>query len=204
EINMRIPTIIGMASVEDYFEKSYDIWDVVKYINEETEEDARIVLIEPRNMYVQRDFTIWYPFPTELTDEWGRIDYRNLYSSWLGDEIDYIVLTFGPNFRALSMVHFKSNPEPLQYPENIPDYFTPWWLRKQAAYLEPNLQFPESNQSEYRDPPPESRINSYDILSMHNLTMLAGEGYIEPVFLDDYTGLIYRIVPHDELEVDTE
>ncbi|MCX6647485.1 MAG: hypothetical protein NTY09_14160 [bacterium] len=199
EINNRIPTIIGLASIDQYFEKSYDIWPLIKYINEETDPDARIVLVDPRVMYVQRDYVAWYPFPTPMTKDWEGSDNPPPYSEWLENDLDYVLLSYGPNYRALTLAKFAGHPQ-LFKPYNsitIPEFSA--WLGVQASYAEPSLLWDDNGYLGYNGEIID-RIEAFDVQSILQLNNMCEALYIEPIYIDENSGILFHVIKPDERE----
>ena len=194
ELKNRIPTIIGIATIDEYFEKSYDIWRLVKYINEETEEDAKIVLVDPRNFYIQRDFIIWYPFPSPLTKDWARPHFPTPYTEWRDYGVDFVLLTYGPNFRALTLAKFAGYPRllPSFNDVEIPEF--PEWLGIRASYAESCLTLDSAGQVAYNDQII-SRRECFDVQTILQLNSMCEALYIEPVIVDEKTGILFRVLP---------
>ncbi len=200
EIKHRVPTIIGMATVDEYFEKSLDCWSLVKYINEETDPESKIILVEPRNFYIERDFIIWYPFPTHETYMWIRYTENELYQEWLDIGAEYVLVTYGPNYRALGIAkafprdiseHWYSNP---LFPE-LPD-----WVFKRASYAERGLSLDEEGMPFLNGLNRGRHFGEFDISSVYRLERMYGYGYLEPVLIDDRTGTLFKVIYPEEVE----
>jgi hypothetical protein len=174
EINNRIPTIIGKASIDQYFEKSYDIWPLIKYINEETEPDAKIVLVDPRVMYVQRDYVIWYPFPTPMTKDWVNFNFYDLWLLWQEENYTYLVLTYGPNYRAVALNNLLKS-QKFWILNDVPE-----WVERQASYNEPSIR--QNNNIYFIDTTrlPESRKEDFDVKSISLIEDVINYGRLRP------------------------
>ncbi len=197
ELNNRVPTIIGAASVEDYFEKSLDIWPLVKYINEETgpadggPADG-VILVEPRIFYIQRPYIIWYPFPTPETADWNLKFDEVLDANKEHGMYKYLLLTYGPNYRALAITQGASFSFESAFFEDIPE-----WVCRLAYYNEPGsilnngnffLLLPESDE----------RDLDFDVNSMHWIKYGALNWFGDPI-ISDRTGRLYDITGYPDV-----
>jgi hypothetical protein len=200
EINNRIPTIIGKASVNDYFERSYDIWPMIKYINEETEPDAKIVLVDPRVMYVQRDYVIWYPFPTPPTQGWGEIETSSLYRKWLDLGVHYLMFSFGPNYRALAIADYGGVRKFFRHSSDYSVSDIPEWIDKQASYVEPALAEPSLWELELTDSERGfgSRFGDFDVMTIIHIDRMWFFPVLEPVYADEDRGMVFRLIYPEE------
>jgi len=191
EVNNRVPTILGLATIDQYMDKSLDIWHLVKYINNETNPYETVILVEPRNFYIQRDFLIWYPFPTEPTRGWeqGAFDF-NMYDQWRLMNAKYLVLTYGPNYRAIAIAKFLSGfytdeGSTTRFFHDMPD-----WIDTRAAFAEPGSALNDNGNFIISDEQLDARFY-YDYKSMLNIATHNGFGPL--AFNDPRAGRIYRI-----------
>lgn len=194
EVNRRVPTIIGIATVDEYFDKSYDIWPLLRFINEETEPDAGVVMIEPRILHVRRDYRIWYPFPTPYTEtRYYRLN-RNVLWQWRDQGIEYVVLTYGPNYRALALdaAYRRYRPEEYGAAPLFPEL--PAWVLRRATYAEQGLVLEEDGKPRMSWAALESRIREFDVRTIFLLDSLHASGYLEPVFVDEKAGAVFRVI----------
>jgi len=194
EVNKRIPTIIGTASVEDYFEKSLDIWPLVNYINTETEPDEKVLMVEPRIFYIQRPYKIWYPFatPDGININGRYIDKRERLQNL---DFSHLMLTLGPNYRAIGLfntfIHLEGHPDGLR-----DEIFIPQWIYDKAAYTEYFLALKLADDSvRIVSDTFEWRLGNYDVASMGFINHLIFDGYLEKVELGenaDRAGAVLR------------
>ena len=193
EVNRRIPTIIGMATVDDYFEKSLDIWPLIRYINEETGPDEGVVMVEPRIFYLQRPYIVWYPFPTPPTKDWDRIELSypgGLYYKWQHLGMKNLMLTYGPNYRAIAIAHSQASQ--LADEGRTSSFFSdiPKWVYRRASNAEQDTSLDENGYLEIN----ESRLDErwgYDVKSMSRIAeIFAGRAKL---YYDPRAGMIYRL-----------
>jgi hypothetical protein len=194
EINHRVPTILGLATVDDYFGKSLDIWPLINYINTETEEDAKIVMVEPRVFYMQRDCTIWYPFPTTITSKW---DSGN--KKFTGSNFDYLILTWGPNYRALSLHQTLNlyNSNETTYNQNIKMFGGvvefPVWIFELADYTEPAITFNDHQGYSVDSEMYWSPSQRFDVRSIGVIDVLLRYEVLDVEYYNHKTGVIFNV-----------
>jgi len=194
EVNHRVPTILGLATVDAYFEKSLDIWPLIKFINEETDPSEAVVLVEPRIFYVQRPFIIWYPFPTPPTADWNDTGIESLLTQWQNEGVRYVLVTYGPNYRAMSLVNASA---PYRAGRQNPDSVfsgLPAWVEKLASYTERGTSLDWNGHLQMDPRELFSRLGEYDVSSMFVLSELERNGYIRPEFPDERSGVVYELM----------
>jgi len=198
ELNNRVPTILGIASVDDYFEKSLDIWPLVKYINQETGPADGVILVEPRNFYIQRPYIIWYPFPTPETVDWSEEFNESFIERKYDGEYKYLLLTYGPNYRALAITMYAHKYIVRSFFADVPE-----WVGKMASYAERDSRYINSRFT-LEESGPYTRWHDYDLLSMQRL-MYSTQYWPDNPVLSDRAGRLYDItivIDTDRIEED--
>jgi hypothetical protein len=199
EINKRVPTIIGAATVGTYFNESLDIEPLIDYINTETPPDSGVVMVEPRVLYIQRPYETWYPFPTAPTADWPYLEPDELASFWLRDGMRYVVITYGPNYRALTLNYLDilsrgESSYGADFFFNLPD-----WVLKRASYAESVLSIQDGSELEIENNWKSIReSDNFDIHSIRRLMTLEQMGLIEPVYVDPRAGVVFRIMQGED------
>jgi len=204
EVNKRIPTIIGLASVDEYFEKSLDIWPLIKYINTETDPEDGVILVEPRVFYFQRPYKVWYPYETMVSEEID-LPTDNRLESWKTLGFKHLMLTYGPNYRALTLFNFYNVSEPggLASTVKLPD-----WVPLRARYAEKIISGGVMEDgSIWPDYGVAERRNKYDLQSIDVIDTLIRNGYLQKIQVNknsDNVGLLFEInydqLPEEDLE----
>lgn len=192
EVNKRVPTIIGIASVDEYFEKSLDIWPLIKYINTETEPDDGVILVEPRIFYVQRPYKVWYPYETQVSEEID-LPTKNRLESWKTLGFKYLMLTYGPNYRALALY----GPDMVKERGLFSIIDLPDWVPLRAKYVEKVMSGIVNNDLVVRpDLGYADRRLQYDVLSIAVIDSLFRTETLEKLDVNsqsDNVGLLFKI-----------
>ena len=192
EMNLAIPTILGLKTVGDYYDSSLDIYPLINYINHETEPDSKIIIMDPRVFPLDRDFIIWYPFPTPLTSDWPDLSDDEIIGSWKQSGAEYILISFGPNYRAIAIDTAVSgcSKSTATHPlfSSVPN-----WIYLRASFAERSLKVDESGLGhllpEFAD-----RCDKYDVKSIIRLENLYDRGLLERVFENPSCGAVFKIV----------
>ncbi len=192
ELNNRVPTILGLATVDDYFEKSLDIWPLIRYINEETEPGDGVVMVEPRIHYIQRTYIVWYPFPTPPTKHWDQSEFYGfggLVSEWRRMGMRNLMLAYGPNYRAIALA--SSQAALCSDEGRLSSFFAPvpGWVFRRAIYAERGMFLNERGRAEIDESGEELRWD-YDVRSIDQIAHLFC--FAIPVFSDERSGMIFR------------
>jgi len=192
EVNNRLPTIIGAAGVEEYFEKSLDIWPIVKFVNEETDEESSVIMVDPRVFYIQKPYTIWYPFHTPVTEGWDDLNNTNeLITSWIDLNVEHVVISYGPNYRAIAIRDALRKESAINYTLDFPTPEIPSWVFKRASYAESVLYLDEEGYARIQ-PADGFEIMDFDVKSIFQLEALYRD-YMTQVYTDDKIGAIFRL-----------
>jgi 4-amino-4-deoxy-L-arabinose transferase-like glycosyltransferase len=191
ELNTRIPVIIGTASVDKYFGSSLDIYLLVNYINHNTPSNSKIIMMDPRVFPLNRDYIVWYPFPTPPTSSWPDLPPEEIIKRWAESGAKYIMVSFGPNYRAIAVDKADGGCCDPAYPTPLFSSI-PGWIYTRAAYAEPGIQLDNSGTAHLL-PEYITRCQSFDIKSINLLEKLLNLGAIQKVFEDPKAGAVYKI-----------
>ena len=200
EVNRRVPSIIGAAPVESYYEASFDIYPLVRFINEETPTDSGVVMLEPRVFYIERPYIIWYPFPTEPTYDWPDLEPVELLHRWQSENMGYVLVTYGPNYRALSIAYADGLPDASP---GLSDFITdlPDWVKLRATYAENVIGFHDMGDlttiPNWQD---ERSTDIFDVRSIQIIYELERLGYLKPAFQDPRSGIVFQIVYPEDVQ----
>jgi hypothetical protein len=194
ELNRRIPAILGLESVDEYYEKSFDVDSLIRFINRDTPADSVVIMMEPRVFPVNRKYIIWYPFPSPPTEDWADLDTAGILARWRELGAQYVVVTFGPNYRAIALVEALVTANRHAHRASPFDDL-PEWVFTRAAYAEPEL----TRINRLMDGLDETdslgaRRQQFDLKSVQLLWRLYEVGALERAYVDDRAGTVFRIV----------
>jgi hypothetical protein len=190
EINRRLPAIIGGVSRQEYLESSLDIAPLVDYVNNNTPDDKRVIMVEPRILYLNREYRVWYPFPTPPTQDWPSMSPSELAREWESDGVKYLLLTYGPNYRALALVTADRRRTGGYLPvfiQNFPD-----WALLRASYAEPTLT-PDGDIRDGFEDEFAARLEKFDCRSIELILDMIQEGILVERYEKEGAGVVFRV-----------
>jgi hypothetical protein len=191
ELNRRLPVISGSVSRQEYLENNLDIGPLIKYVLSNTAEDERVIMVEPRIWYLHREYRIWYPFPTQLTQDWLLMSPSELAREWQRDWVKYLLLSYGPNYRALALVRADRRRTGGYLPDFVRDL--PDWALLRASYAEPTLT-PDGDIRAGFEEELASRLERYDCQAVELIMKLIQEGYLVQIDKKDNVGIVFRVI----------
>jgi hypothetical protein len=192
ELNRRIPVILGIGSMDSYYEKEHDIQLMNRFINTETPPDSTVIMVDPRVFQINRPWIIWYPFPSEPTYGWVHEPLR-LLRRWKDANVGYVFVSFGANYRAISIYEALRNSGP-----NAPDEFSlfpnlPEWVFKRACFAEEGMSLNRLGKPVMSPEVLDRRLKDFDVKSIAKLYDLYRHGILTPVYVDPRAGTIFKV-----------
>jgi hypothetical protein len=190
ELNRRLPAIVGAESRWEYLESSLDIAPLIDYVNDNTPNGERVIMVEPRILYLDREYRIWYPFSTPPTWYWPMWSPSDLAREWQRDGVKYLLLSYGPNYRALALVRANR----LRTGGYLPDFIRnlPDWALLRASYAEPTLT-PDGDITLGFEDERTTRPGRFDCRSIEQVLELIQEGILVEEYQKDGVGEVFRL-----------
>lgn len=202
EINNRIPTILGISSIETYMAKSFDIFPLISYVNNAAGRDQGVIMVDPRIQYVEKPYKILYPFPTEPTAHWLTLPDEELVAEWKSANLEYLLISYGANYRAIALIlteiaandNLKGKPS-YELANQILDQAP--WIVVRASYAEPTLNafLVDINHTNAKKEITgrSDRLSHFDCVFIKRILSLYEKEYLEVVFTDPRSGFVFRI-----------
>jgi UPF0716 family protein affecting phage T7 exclusion len=192
ELNRRVPVILGIDSMDSYYEKARDIQLMNRFINNETPPDSTVVMVDPRVFQIDRPWIIWYPFPSELTFDWPNIPTEMLLRRWKDANVGYVFVTFGANYRALAVDKALLGPGASGSMSLFPNL--PEWVFKRACFAEAGMELDQSGNPVMTQEAKNRRRMDYDVRSIKILNDLCRVGILTPAYVDPRAGTVFRVI----------